>query len=117
MKRLLLLALMTLVGQAADFRGSQFIGFSDFTQFKQEAQTLTSPVIEPAVNWDELVLSWNLRGEGEATIEARLIYPDHTTKFYNLGIWSKAKRQSVKDQNDTDAKVDTDTLIAKRPGA
>ena len=115
MKRLFLLALMTLICRAADYRGAQFIGFSDFTQFKRDGSTLTSPIIEPAIDWNEVIPSWNLLGLGEATIEMRIIHPDHSSRFYNLGIWSNStNRTSVKDQNDDDGRVDTDTLVSKR---
>jgi hypothetical protein len=119
MKRLLLLALalMPLLSGATDFRGAQFIGFSNFADFKKEENTLTSKTIEPAIPWDELVLSWNLRGKGEATFAARLIYPDVATKWYELGVWSASARHSVNGQEDSRAKVDTDTLRATRPGA
>jgi hypothetical protein len=119
MKRfwILALALMPLLSHATDFRGAQFIGFSDFSGFKQEANTLTSKTIEPAINWDQLVVSWNLRGKGEASFEARLIHSEGTSKWYQLGMWSLSSRQSVNGQDDSIAKVDTDTLIAKKPGA
>jgi hypothetical protein len=117
MKRLLPLALLTLVCQAADFRGSQFVGFSDFTQFKRDGATLTSPIIDPAIDWNEVIPSWNLAGFGEITIEMRIIHPDHTSRFYNLGNWTlSTNRTSVKDQNDDDGRVDTDTLVSKRRG-
>jgi hypothetical protein len=118
MKRLLLLALalMPLLSRATDFRGAQFIGFSNFSDFKKDDHSLTSKTIEPAINWDELVMSWNLRGAGEAMFEARLVYPETTTKWYQLGVWSAAERHSVNDQDDSNAKVDTDTLHAKQPG-
>lgn len=119
MKRLLILALalLPLFSSATDFRSAQFIGFSSFADFIKETNTLTSKIIEPAIAWDEMVASWNLRGKGEAQIEARLLYPDATTKWYNLGVWSMAARRSVNGQDDSNAKVDTDTLYAKRPGA
>src|SRR5687767_6656735 len=119
MKRFLILALavMPLLGGATDFRGAEFIGFSDFSEFQKDGDTLTSKTIEPAINWDQLVASWNLRGKGEATVEARLIHPDTTSKWYQLGIWSSSARRSVNGQDDSNAKVDTDTLIAKKPGA
>src|SRR5690606_1744133 len=47
--------------------------------------------------------------------EARGIYPDHTTKFYTMGLWSedpaKFPRESVRGQRDSGGKVSTDTLI------
>jgi hypothetical protein len=121
MKRLLILAvaLMPLLAHETDFRGAQFYGFSTFSDsdFKKEESTLTSRTFDPTTAWDELVVSWNLRGTGEATFEARLIYPDTTTKWYQLGVWSKEARHSVNGQDDSNAKVDTDTLHLKRPGA
>jgi hypothetical protein len=119
MKRfwILALALMPLLSRATDFRGAQFIGFSDSSEFKKDGDTLTSKTIEPAINWDQLVVSWNLRGKGEANFEARLIHPDATSQWYQLGMWSLSSRRSVDEQDDSIAKVDTDTLIAKKPGA
>jgi hypothetical protein len=120
MKRLLillLLALMPSIARATDFRGAQFIGFSQFSDFDKEGASLTSKPIAAGVNWDELVVSWNLRGNGEGTFEARLIYPDTMTKWYQLGVWSTTGRHSVNGQDDANAKVDTDTLHATKPGA
>ena len=119
MKRLLilLLALMPQVARATDFRGSQFIGFSNFSSFKKETSVLTSPIIESAIAWDELVLSWNVRGTNQASFAVRLVYPDAATKWYEMGAWSTAGRHSVNGQDDSNAKVETDTLHALRPGA
>jgi hypothetical protein len=119
MKRLLilLLAMIPHLALATEFRGAQLIGFSNFTDFKKDASTLTSKTIEPAINWDELVLSWNLRGTNEATFAVRLIYPETTSKWYEMGVWSMAGRHSVNGQDDENAKVDTDTLHAVRAGA
>jgi hypothetical protein len=117
MKRLLFGALLSIASHAADYRGVQFVGFSDFSQFKQDGQSLTSPPIETAINWNEVIPSWNFRGGGEITVEMRILHPDHTTRFYNLGNWTAStNRTSVKDQNDDDARVDTDTLVNKRRG-
>ena len=119
MKHLLIfaLALLPLLSRATDFRGAQFIGFTDFSTFTKESNSLTSKPIEAAINWDQLVLSWNLRGKGEATFEARLVHPDTTSKWYQFAVWSTSARRSVDDQSDSNAKMDTDTLIAKTPGA
>ena len=115
MIRLFLVSLLSMACQAIDYRGTQFISFSDFAQFKRDGSTLTSPIIEPAIDWNEVIPSWNLRSQGEITIEMRIIQPDHTSRFYNLGNWTTAtNRTSVKDQNDDDGRVDTDTLVSKR---
>lgn len=116
MKRLLALMVLTMAIQAADFRGAQFIGFSDLSKFTREANALTSPPIESALNWNELIVSWNLRGEGLAKIEVRVVFPDTSTPWYQMGFWSAAERHSVKDQADDFATVATDTIMMKRPG-
>ena len=72
---------------------SCFIGranFSDFTgaQTASEEIVLTSPEISVPIAWDELVGSWNVPPGVYLKMEARAIFPDHSTKFYNLGSWS-----------------------------
>lgn len=82
---------------------------------------LTSATIDLGIAANEIVVSWNaetLPGSG-LKVEARAIYPDKTTKYYTLGIWSKDgvtyPRESVKDQKDTDGDVLTDTLALVLP--
>jgi len=111
-----------------DPRGSQFIGWRTLSSFKTTPGNrpgeivLTSPKIISRIDWDELVASWNLNSSANnyLKIEARAIYPDHTTKYYVLGLWSgdpaKHPRESVRNQKDDDGDVATDTLILKRPG-
>jgi uncharacterized protein YvpB len=120
---LLFLVLSGLLAEAKDFRGSQFIGFERFDAFQRTltegALVLVSPKIEAAIEWDELVASWNLRGAPDIglEIEAKAIYPARETKWYNLGRWSleprKFPRESVRRQQDRDGTVDTDTLKLK----
>jgi hypothetical protein len=107
-------------------RGAQFIGFTNFHSFKIETASgrtvLTSEEIRPEINWNELVPSWNYRGAktNGLVIEARTSYPDHTTKWYHLGNWALDPagfpRRSIRNQNDVDGDVSTDTLQMKRPG-
>lgn len=92
-----------------DYRGCQFLSFTNIND-------LAAKPITPAVNWDELVMSWNFGGPGEITVEARIIHPDVTTRFYQLGVWSLAERHSVTNQNDEHGKVETDLLRASQPG-
>jgi hypothetical protein len=53
-------------------------------------------------------------------VEARVVYKDHTTKYFSFGHWSGAKltgmRWSVGNQRDADGTVLTDTLWKDRPG-
>ncbi|PYK96175.1 MAG: hypothetical protein DME19_20570 [Verrucomicrobia bacterium] len=112
---------------AVPHHGRQFIGLSDFSRFtkgKSNApggSAFVSPVFVPEIKWNELVVSWNAAlPEGALLkIEARAIYPERSTRFYTMGIWSGAAddhlRMSVKDQKDDDAEVLTDTLALKTP--
>lgn len=108
---------------------SHFMGFSDFSHFTvlpgATATTLTveSPILDAPLSWHELIVSWNaaLPADTELRIEARGIYPNHSTKYYTLGLWSanptQQPRSSVNHQGDADGDVNTDTLALKRPGA
>jgi hypothetical protein len=112
---------------AAEFRGRQFIGLTNFSNFAvarlANETILTSPRIKPNIEWDELIASWNMEmaRDDYLKIEARGISPDHTTKFYTLALWSgdetRHPRESVKNQKDDDGNVLTDTLALKQRGA
>ena len=102
-----------------------FIGLKDFSHFTQAVGTngeivLISPEMTVPVNWDELVVSWNVPTNVYLTVEARAIFPDHTTKYFILDKWSVQlslhPRESVWRQGDKDGTVSTDTLILKRHG-
>lgn len=111
----------------AERKHSTFVDFKDFSSFAKTPGSapgelvLTSPEINPPINWDELVASWNVPKGTYLKAEARGIYPDHTTKYYTLSLWSddpsKHPRESVRRQRDADGTVDTDTLVLKRHGA
>lgn len=115
--------------QAAAPNVSHFSGFSDFSHFTilpgiaPDTLTLESPVFDAPLSWDELVVSWNaaLPAATELRIEARGIYPDHSTRYYTLGLWSANPtghpHSSVNHQGDADGDVNTDTLALKRSGA
>jgi hypothetical protein len=101
---------------------ASFTNFSNFAQSPAETPgetVLASPEIAPPYPWDELVVSWNVPAGVYLKIEAHGIYPDHTTKFYTLGLWSddpsKHPRESVKGQQDADGDIHTDTLVLKFP--
>jgi hypothetical protein len=109
---------------AGSHRGIQFIGFTNFQSFTTEtnagALTLSSPEIRPEVNWNELVPSWNYRGTNALTLEVKAVFPDRETKWYSFGDWSSNTnafpRHSIKDQQDTNGTVLTDTLQMKQSG-
>jgi hypothetical protein len=85
-------------------RFSKFIGLDDFSNFKHSQNArgetvLLSPEIEPAMTWNELVVSWNAHAPSGTyvIIEARALLrdhllPDHITKFYTMGRWSPDNR-------------------------
>src|SRR5262245_25432135 len=89
------LALSVAAGER-DFRGTQFIGFTNFADFKKcvgerAGETiLTSPELVAGVSWRELVPSWNadLDRDEYLQVEARGLYPSHPTKYYIMGRWS-----------------------------
>jgi hypothetical protein len=112
---------------ALDSRGVQFIGFSSFERFTRtlgngSSETVfLSRVIQSRIEGDELIASWNVRCPAAAylKVEARAIYSDRQTKYYQLGLWSsdtsKFPRESVLNQKNEDGDVATDTLILTKP--
>ncbi len=110
-----------------DPRGSQFIGFHSFSNFKKalggrpDEIVLTSPEIISRIAWNELVASWNMESSADSylKIEARANYPDRATKYYTMGLWSgdpsKHPRESMHNQKDDEGDVATDTLSLKSP--
>jgi len=104
---------------------SQFIGLDEFSKFErshtdQGASLWVSPEITAAIDWNELIVSWNADTPAGTflVIEARAVWPDHQTKFYTLGKWSPENhafpRTSVDGQKDDDGTVATDTLKLRR---
>lgn len=112
-------------GSAA--RQSCFMALRDLSHFSREEQAgavvLTSPELEPPLPWDQLVVSWNaaLPAAAFLRVEARALTEGRATKYYTLGLWSgdaeQHPRESVKDQDDADGGVDTDTLVLHHPAA
>jgi hypothetical protein len=66
-------------------------------------------------------MSWNAHAPSNTwlKIEACAQWPDHASKFYVLGLWTRDNlpfpRASVKDQRDLDGDVKVDTLTLSRP--
>ena len=108
---------------------SYFIGLDSFSRFEKSKGTetnetvLISPQYSVPIAWDEFVASWNADAPSGShlKVEARGVFPDHATKYYTMGLWSKdnngVERQSVRGQKDDDGNVSTDTLILNKPGA
>jgi len=97
-----------------------FIGLTNFSAFSTSPgaatneTTFTSPEIVARIEWNELVVSWNVPPGVHLKVEARAIYPDRATQYYTMGLWSddpaRFPRQSVRRQRDQDGTVRTDTL-------
>lgn len=110
-----------------DPRGNQFLGVTNFAQFARSpgAQSnevvLISPVIQAALDWRELIVSWNaaMPDDSSLKIEVQAISADRTTRYYSMGLWSantnRHPRESVVNQKDDDGDIATDTLTLKRP--
>src|SRR5688500_15391873 len=107
-----------------DFRGTRFIGFDRFDSFETVISSnkvqLRSGLVFPQLVWNELVASWNFRGEAtnEVTIEAQAVFTNRASKWYNLGKWSlkpaeEQDRTSLRGQRDEDGTVQTDILKLK----
>ena len=107
---LVFLASLKSAGAPGDAGGIQFIPFNSLTAFVESRDpaagtpVLISPEIHTRIRWDELIASWNAEMPAGTSlqIEVRAIYPDHP-------------RTSVRGQQDTDGRVDTDTLVLQQP--
>jgi hypothetical protein len=108
-------------------RGSQFIGFTNFSDFEklpadQLGQSiLTSPEIATCIDWQELIVSWNAEMARDASlrIEARPLDPESATHYYALAAWSGNPKLHLRTgfpkQKDKTAEVATDILKLHRP--
>src|SRR5437899_10319250 len=70
-----------------------YLGLKDFTKFTKSPgasneMVLTSPEIKASIDWDELIVSWNVPKGVHLKMEARALYPDHATKYYIMSLWS-----------------------------
>ena len=86
-----------------------------------EEWVATLPVVEAPMEWEELVVSWNVvlpPGAG-LKVEARAVYVDEVSAFYTMGWWAEQagpqRRESVTGQRDENGDVRTDTLVLRRP--
>jgi hypothetical protein len=98
-----------------------FLGFTNFSSFSQCAgasnneTVFLSPEIAAPIDWNELIVSWNVPSGVHLKAEARALYADHATAYYTLGLWSEDPaqfpRESVRRQRDQDGSVNQDTLV------
>jgi hypothetical protein len=94
---------------------TNFSGFAKSTAGLTNETAFTSPEITAPIDWDELVVSWNVLPGVHLKVEARAIYPNHATRYYTMGLWSEDPtlfpRESVRRQRDEDGLVKMDTLV------
>ncbi|MFI5387618.1 MAG: C39 family peptidase [Fimbriimonadales bacterium] len=75
--------------------------------------------VDPGFDWDELVVSWNVKRPERSSIrfEARVLRPEGATNWYTMALWSiEGPRSSIQGQKDGDGQVLTDTLRVAKPG-
>jgi uncharacterized protein YvpB len=121
MAALLTISGLTEAASAAGGNRCAFIGITNFTSFSKSPGTLTnetvftSPQLAAPIDWDELIVSWNVPPGVHLKVEARAIYPSHATGYYTMGLWSddpaQFPRESVRRQRDEDGWVKLDTLV------
>jgi uncharacterized protein YvpB len=108
-------------GRAAKDKRCAFIGITNFSKFSETTGTTNnetvflSPVILAPIEWNELVVSWNVPSDVHLKAEARALYSHHATQYYTMGLWSddpaRFPRESIRRQRDEDGTVRMDTLI------
>jgi hypothetical protein len=106
---------------APNSKFSRFMGLTNFSTFTRSQSNgeiiLQSPEIQSPISWNELIVSWNAAAPAGSyfKVESRAIGPDHTTKFYAMGLWTPDNRAfpraSLSGQKDSDGDVDVDTLV------
>ena len=100
---------------------SHFIALTNFESFTRTTNSdgsvvWLSPPQSTAAPWNELIVSWNAEAPTGTwlKVEASVGWPDHTSKFYVMGLWTRDNipfpRASVSHQRDADGDVRQDTL-------
>src|SRR5690349_3917953 len=84
------------VHDQSDARACGFVALRDFgtwdrTESGENERVLTSPELGLPLAANEIVVSWNADSPVDSglEIEARALYPDRTTKWFDMGRWSR----------------------------
>ena len=111
----------TAAASAVEPKRCAFIGITNFSSFSKSVGALTnetifiSPEMAAPIDWDELVVSWNVVPGVHLKVEARAVYPGHATQYYTMGFWSddpaQFPQESIRRQRDEDGLVKMDTLV------
>jgi hypothetical protein len=117
---LLIILLVSLATRASDFRGAEFLSITNFSDFTNHDNELTSKWIQADIAWDELVLSWNMSAAGDHGVEISLEFST-APEVRERGVfttWRSGTNRFSLPANTPFApngKLDTDTLkLAKR---
>lgn len=114
-------------GANPENRGGQFFSFPSVGAFQKLASAkpgevvLLSPEVRTRLSWNELIVSWNavMASDSYLKVEVRALGSERSSRWYVMGLWStdpqRHPRESVRQQDDENGKVDTDTLILKQP--
>jgi hypothetical protein len=87
-----------------------------------QVQTQSFGPLNPQIDFNEAIVSWDVENPNSAAlkIQARAIVDGKPTRWFTLGDWAgdthAHPRQSLKQDADDDAQVNTDTLHLKKPG-
>ncbi|MDX1951821.1 MAG: peptidase C39 family protein [Verrucomicrobiota bacterium] len=122
---LLLLLLLPATLSAQECAGRKFLSLTRFDRFQKQTNAAAiewiSPELDPGLDWEELILSWNIHGpatNAQWQFQVQPISSNLNAHYYHLGFWSldpQKKRESVKNQDDPHGTVDTDLLRLKKP--
>lgn len=81
--------------------------------------TLQTPPFDPGFPWKEAVVSWNTLHPHGLSVRARPVWKGDPGPWYVMAHWCQdtntSPRTSVRDQRDSEAHVDTDTLLVTTP--
>ncbi len=81
--------------------------------------TLQTPPFDPGFTWKEAVVSWNTAHPDGLSVRARPVWKGDPGPWYVMAHWCQdtntSPRTSVRNQRDSAAQVDTDTLLVASP--
>ncbi len=89
-------------------------------EFLATTGVVESQPISAGMDWDEVVVSWNVSNPDQAwlKVEVQALWPERNSRWYTLADWTgnmaKGPRASVPDQKDGDGEVQIDLLQTAR---
>lgn len=83
-----------------------------------EEKLVELPTFESPIEFNEAIVSWNVAPAAGAVVEIEARPGGSANRWYKVAEWQlddASERHSLPDQKDSVAKMDTDTLVLKRP--